>query len=110
MQLCIYPSARQPACPCSIGLLHQSRPFRRGILGSRKRRLKLREIAARPVGKCPDYLIAIAGDKSTATSVRRTESMQRALAEHPAVVLDQIAFAMARFISPLWIARHQTPC
>lgn len=39
------------------------------------------------------HLIAISGDRSTPTSIRRGEGMRRAVAEAPDVVLDQEVFA-----------------
>jgi ABC-type sugar transport system substrate-binding protein len=38
------------------------------------------------------HMVAIAGDRSTPASIRRNEGMQKAIAEHPNVVLDQIVY------------------
>ncbi|HLO95511.1 MAG TPA: ABC transporter substrate-binding protein, partial [Burkholderiaceae bacterium] len=38
------------------------------------------------------HLLALSGDRSTPVSIARTEGMRRAVAEHPDVVLDRVAF------------------
>jgi ABC-type sugar transport system substrate-binding protein len=78
-----------------------------------------RELAARPAGKRPEYVVitddyavadqllkiiepagdgklhmlAIAGDRSTPSSINRNQGMRRAVAEAPMVVLDQEVYA-----------------
>ena len=39
------------------------------------------------------HMLAIAGDRSTASSIKRNEGMYRAVAEDPRVVLDQVVYA-----------------
>ena len=46
--------------------------------------------------KGPDgkfHMLAIAGDRSTTSSIRRNDGMMRAVAEAPDVILDQTIFA-----------------
>src|SRR5258708_3765542 len=50
-----------------------------------------RDNAFGPDGKL--HMLAIAGDRTTATSIKRNQGMRRAVAEDPAVVLEQEVYA-----------------
>jgi ABC-type sugar transport system substrate-binding protein len=50
-----------------------------------------REKAFGPDGKL--HMLAIAGDRSTPSSIKRNQGMRRAIAENPTVVLDQEVYA-----------------
>lgn len=54
----------------------------------------------------PLNMIALAGDKSTHTSLRRTEGMLRALAEYPRVSLQQLVYSDWSYYKALDQSRH----